>query len=208
MLLEPLWTNSALWIRPRGRALVQYRAAVHWSPWTSDAEPGDPNDQGLIADESRRRADDEAAAERVDVEWAATSWVSLLSPSSGALSVRMLDGSAVSGWCTDTGRGWALLDIGGREVMLNLEQVLTVSGARSPTPAAGPVQRGMGWVLRRWARHRSPIVVQLVNGDQVRGVVQEVLADAVVVVAELEPPQRIIIPLSSVVLISADAITL
>ena len=191
-----------------GRAGVKYRAAVSSSPWTSDAEPGDPNDQGLIAAESRRRADDEAAAERVEVEWAATTWVSLLHPASDPVSVRMLDGSTVSGWCTDTGRGWALLDIGGREVMLNLEHVLTVSGATSPSPAAGSVQRGMGWVLRRWGRHRSEIVVQLTNGDQVRGVVHEVLADAVVVATELEPPQRIIIPTSSVVLTSTDAIAL
>ena len=187
---------------------VQYRAAVPESPWTADAEPGDPTDQGLVAAESRRRSDDEAAAERVEVEWAATSWASLLNPSGDTMTIRMLDGSSVSGRCTDAGRGWALLDCDGRDVMLSLDHVVTVGGATSSTPGVGSVQRGMGWVLRRWARHRSTIVVHLVNGDRVRGTVQEVLADAVAVVAELEPPQRIVIPMSSVVLASSDSIAL
>jgi len=181
--------------------------AVPPSTLTSDAEPGDPTDESLIAAESRRRAEDEAAAERVEVEWAATSWTSLLTPSSEVvITARMLDGSTVTGKCTDGGRGWVLLEVDGREVMLNSGQVLTLSGATSPAPAGGSVQRGMGSVLRRWARHRSAIVVHLVNGDRVRGTVQEVLSDAVVVAAELEPPQRMVIPMSSVVLTSTDSI--
>ena len=191
-----------------GRAGVQYRAAVPTPPHVSDAEPGDPTDLGLIAAESRRLADDEAAVERVEVEWAATSWTSLLTPSSDPMTVRMVDGSVVSGRCIDAGRGWALLELDGREVMLNLAHVLTVSGATSPAPAVRSVQRGMGSVLRRWARHRSTIVVQFVNGDRVRGTVHEVLADAVAVVTELEPPQRTVIPMSSVVLMSSDTIAL
>jgi len=151
-----------------------------------------------------RVAEDEAASERVEVEWAATSWTSLLSSSGGPIELSMVDGSRVSGQLTDTGDSWGLIVSGDQFVLVGLQHVASIAGASSVVPRPGLSSRGVGWVFRRWARMRSGVSVRLVSGDRLHGTVGQVLADAVQLVVDLESPRRVIIPTAAIVCASGD----
>ena len=174
------------------------------APHIAADEPGDPSDTALVAYANERVADDEAATERVEVEWAATSWTSLLSSSGGPLELSMVDGSRVAGRLVDTGDSWGLMAAGDQFVLVRLQHVASVRGAISVVPRAGRSSRGVGWVFRRWARMRSALSVQLVSGDRLHGTIGQVLADAVQLVVDLESPRRVLIPTPAIVCASGD----
>ena len=180
-----------------------YRAEV--TVWGSSNEPGDPSDAGLIADAAAREAEDDAAAERVEVEWAATSWRSLLGHSPSQVELSLIDGSRILGELTDGGQDWSLIRDRNRHVLVGLDHVVTVAGVGDVLPV-GSTRRGMGWVLRRWARMRATISVQLVSGVHLHGTVGEVLRDAVVLVLDLDPPRRLLIPTKAIVCAAGDPI--
>jgi hypothetical protein len=184
------------------KAVDGYGSGV--APQTAANEPGDPSDTPLVAYANERVADDEAATERVEVEWAATSWTSLLSSSGGPLELSMVDGSRVSGPLVDTGDSWGLVAVGDQFVLVRLQHVTSEAGATSVVPRAGRSSRGVGWVFRRWARMRSAVSVQLVSADRLHGTVGQVLADAVQLVVDQESPRRVLIPTAAIVCASGD----
>jgi hypothetical protein len=185
-----------------GTARLGYGSAVD----RSEGERGDHSDRHLMSREGERTWDDQAAAERVEVEWAATSWRALVAGSVGDwVDVTLTTGSTVAGRCVDHGRGWCLIDGGGRYTLVLLDQVVMISGVGRVDPERR-VQRGAGAVLRRWARMRDQISVELVDGRRVEGRLSEVMSDAVCVVRETESARRVVIPLTAVVAMNGSAI--
>jgi hypothetical protein len=169
-------------------------------------EPGDPSDEVLVAADRQRRADDEAVFERAELEWATTRWPALLPATAGPVELLLRDSSRVAGECVDVGHGWCLLAEGGRWHLVSLDQVVTLVGAQGAAPLPGQARRGMGWALRRWTRMHASVSVRLVTGERLGGLIAEVLADAVVLLVELEPRQRVVIPLAAMVSVSGDPI--
>jgi hypothetical protein len=82
------------------------------------------------------------------------------------------------------GAGWAVLDAGGVDVLLNATAIVSVAGLAATgaqsLPDVGVDSRlGLGFVLRGLARDRSPIVVRLRDGTALGGTLERVGADAV-----------------------------
>lgn len=99
------------------------------------------------------------------------------------LSVGCLGGARISGVAARVGPDWLLLDDrDGREIVLALASVSSVSGlGRATTPAgsAGPVgaRLGLRSVLRGIGRDRSLVSLQLVDGSRLDGTIDRVGAD-------------------------------
>jgi hypothetical protein len=166
-----------------------YRAGV--TTWDPDGgvsgERADPDEREAVVRDQRRRDDDEQVVERREVEWAATSWHDLVVGSvSREVSLRTVTGSEVVGVVADVGDGWCQVDRPGRTAVVLLDRVagLRADLRVSPGPA---VQPRLGSVLRRWARFREPVSVELVDAESVTGLVSHVLADALTVVAPTGP---------------------
>jgi hypothetical protein len=150
--------------------------------WPIDGERADPGDpfarQGL-----ERHEDDEATTERLEVEWAATSWHSLLLGARGhPVALTVSTGGAVEGMVSDVGDSWCLVDVGGGSVVVVLAHVVSMQAAPRAVPPR-TLEPTLGSVMRRWARMRSPVSLQLSDGRVVAGQVRHVLADAVTVAA-------------------------
>jgi hypothetical protein len=159
-----------------------------------------------VSDGVERRWLDQAAAERREVEWAATSWGALVAGARGDLvEVALTTGATVTGRLIDSGRGWCLIDSGTRYTVVLLDQVVTFDAAARVLPEAS-IQRGVGAVLRRWARMREQINVELTNGNRLMGTISEVMSDAVCVITETEARRRVVIPLHAVVAVSGSTI--
>ncbi|MFL6181113.1 MAG: hypothetical protein ACJ73J_02290 [Actinomycetes bacterium] len=174
--------------------------------WGQAEDRADRSDERLVSHGVERRWVDQAAAERREVEWAATSWGALVAGATGDLvEVALSTDSTVAGRLIDSGRGWCLIDSGTRYTLVLLDQVTTFVAAARVLPEAS-IQRGVGAVLRRWARMREQITVELTNGNRIAGSVTEVMSDAVCVVTETESPRRVVIPLRSVVAVSGSMI--
>lgn len=175
-------------------------------PWGSADDRADRSDEPLVSDGVERQWIDQAAAERREVEWAATSWGALVAGARGDLvEVAMTTESIVTGRLIDSGRGWCLIDSGTRYTVVLLDQVVAFIAAARVLPEA-PLQRGVGAVLRRWARMRERITVEMANGNRISGIVSEVMSDAVCVIRETESPRRVVIPLRAVVAVSGSMI--
>jgi hypothetical protein len=143
----------------------------------------------------RRLADDEAVAERREVELATTSWHSLLAGAQGEeIALATVTGSEVAGRVLDQGAGWCLLGVGGWTVVV-LEHVVWMKGVVRAAPPQ-VVRRGLGSLVRRWARARQQITVELVDGRIVDGRVGLVLSDALTLVT---PAGQTTIPFSALV---------
>lgn len=101
----------------------------------------------------------------------------------GPLVLTVQGVGAVRGGLLDTGVDWLLLEEdGGREVLVPLRAVLTLTGLgqRSEAPgSAGEVasRLDLRWALRGLARSRSPVVVVLLDGSSVFGTLDRVGAD-------------------------------
>lgn len=98
------------------------------------------------------------------------------------LTLRCRGAGDVRGRLTEVGSGWALVtEAGGREVLVAVPAVLTVSGLQRGTavPVAGEVARRLDlrWALRGLARDRSPVQVLLDDGAALTGTVDRVGAD-------------------------------
>lgn len=146
----------------------------------------------------RRREDDDAAAERRDVEWAATPWHSLVVGSCGhEVELTLTTGSVVAGEVTDVGGSWCLVATGGSAVAVILEHVTSMRAPLRTTPP-GRIQRPLGSVLRRWARMRGDVSLELADGTVCRGKVRHVLSDAVLVASDHDPVGRVI-PLTALI---------
>ncbi|WP_369253464.1 hypothetical protein [Geodermatophilus amargosae] len=103
----------------------------------------------------------------------------------GRVSLRCRGAGEVAGVLTDTGPDWALLDDGsGRDVLIALSAVLTVSGLVRTTVPAGPPSTvraalDLRRALRGLARDRSAVTVVLDDGGVLTGTVDRVGADFV-----------------------------
>lgn len=192
-----------------GQGDCGYRSAVEpWETqqsWGSAEDRADRSDEPLVSDGVERRWIDQAAAERREVEWAATSWGALVAGAKGdVVEVALTTDSRVTGALIDSGRGWCLIDSGTRHTVVLLDHVVTFVAPARVLPEA-PLQRGVGAVLRRWARMRERITVELANGNRISGIVTDVMSDAVCVVRETAP-RRVVLPLRAVVAVSGSKI--
>jgi hypothetical protein len=153
----------------------------------------------LVCSGGPRRADDAAAAERLDVERAATPWQSVLAASIGShLDISMRTGSVVAGRCIDVGRRWCLIDTGTTHTLVMAEHVVSLAGAQGVAPQS-LVELGVGAVLRRWARLALPVSLEVTNAERFQGAVTEVLSDAVTIATETEPVRRLLVPVNGIV---------
>lgn len=176
--------------------------------WGTEGERADDDEHEALERDRRRREDDDAAAERRDVEWATTSWHSLVAGSLGHdVHVTTSTGSAVLGRLVDHGEGWCRLDVtpGSSSVVVLLAHVVSLR-ARPRVAPPRAIQRPPGSVLRRWARMREPVSVELVDGSVVTSRVGHVLSDAMTLVAAPDPAAadggftgQVTVPLSAVV---------
>lgn len=109
--------------------------------------------------------------------------VDRLAPAVGtSIVARSRGGVRFAGTVRQVGPDWVLLDEGqGREVVLSLDNVVSVTGVgRSTSPPPGPQPRlGFARVLRGLARDRSPIRVHLVDGSVLDGTIDRVGRDFV-----------------------------
>jgi hypothetical protein len=162
----------------------------------------------LVFYEAARREDDAASAERLEVERAATSWHSLLAGSVGSpIDLVMCTGSAVAGQCVDVGRMWCLVDCETTHALVMVDQVVSLTGAHR-VGSRSVAEPGAGSVLRRWARLGMPVSVELVTAERVRGVVAEVLSDALAIATDTEPSRRVMVPLTAVVTVRGPRLEL
>ena len=179
---------------------------AHQRAGGSAEDRADRSDELLVSDGVERRWVDQAAAERREVEWAATSWGALVAGARGDLvEVALTTDSMVTGRLIDSGRGWCLIDSGTRYTLVLLDYVVTFNAAARVLPEPS-IQRGVGAVLRRWARLREQITVELTSGNRISGNIREVMSDAVCVVTETEARRRVVIPLRAVVAVSGSTI--
>jgi len=142
---------------------------------------GERADGGDVSAEHGRRRleDDEAVSERQGVEWAATSWQSLVVGACGHdVELTLSTGSVVTGPVVDVGSSWCLVEMGAGSVAVLLGQVVSMRATLRAT-AARTVQRTLGSVLRRWARMRAEVSLEVVDGRVIRGRLRHVLSDAV-----------------------------
>ena len=99
------------------------------------------------------------------------------------VSVRVLGTGAVEGVLVEAGSQWLLLaEDGGREALLPLPAVLSLSGlgARTAVPGGQVFARlGLAAALRAIARDRAGVSVGLVDGSVLTGTVDRVGADFV-----------------------------
>ena len=99
------------------------------------------------------------------------------------VSVRTAGTGVVQGVLLDVGSEWLLLaEDGGREALLPLPAVLSLSGLGLPTAVpGGPVftRLGLAAALRAIARDRAAVSVGLVDGSVLTGTVDRVGADFV-----------------------------
>ncbi|MDT4937206.1 MAG: hypothetical protein QOG80_877 [Pseudonocardiales bacterium] len=97
--------------------------------------------------------------------------------------IRCRAGVSLTGRLAHVGVDWALIDDGGgREAIVPIGAVIAVSGlgrhARSAAPARSVAERlGLRHALRGVARDRSPVRVNLIDGDAVAGTVDRVGSD-------------------------------
>lgn len=127
----------------------------------------------------QRRLDDDAAAERREVEWSATAWHSLVVGACGhEIELTTSTGTVVAGSVVDVGSRWCLVDTGGGSVAVSLDHIVSMQAPLRATPPR-PIQRTLGSVLRRWARMRAELSLELVDARMRVGRVRQVLADAV-----------------------------
>lgn len=112
--------------------------------------------------------------------------VDRLGPALGtSIGVRSRGDVRVAGTVRQLGPDWVLLDEGqGREVVLSLDNVVSVTGVGRPSaaPPSGPTPQlrlGFARVLRGLARDRSPVRVHLVDASVVDGTIDRVGRDFV-----------------------------
>ena len=169
-----------------------------------DGERADPVDR-LVDLERQRREDDEATAERLEVEWATTSWYSLVAGACGDTAEFTLStGAVVEGTVIDVGDSWCLVDVTSGSVAVALEHVLSMRADRRASPPR-TVRPTIGSVLRRWARMRAEVSFELSGGRVVVGRVRNVLADAVTVAAS--PTTVRVFPFSGLVTVRGPRLT-
>jgi hypothetical protein len=167
------------------------------------AERGDPTDAALIWADQERRADDAAVGERIEVEWAVTSWSTLVAGARGQqVDAVTSDGVRHSGHLSASGDRWAVLTTASDDRLLLLDRVISMAGL-GPAASPSPATRGVGSVLRRLAQLDAAVTVHLVDGSLARGRIVTVLADAFAVLTE-DAPRRLVIPLGGVVWMSSD----
>jgi hypothetical protein len=96
-----------------------------------------------------------------------------------------LDGAgSLAATVLQVGAGWALLDAGGIEVLLNAVAIVSIAGlgaaGAEPLPPDSIESRlGLGYVLRGLARDRTRVVATLRDGSTLTGTIDRVGADAV-----------------------------
>lgn len=165
------------------------------------SERGDPDERSWLAVAADRRAADAEVGERLEVERATTPWCARLAPCRGhELALRTVDGTTHAGLLVDVGDGWALLEAAGRARLVMLGEVVSVVSDEAGSPGAPPrILRGTGSVYRRWGRLRAPTTLALRDGTRVRGVIVEVLHDALTVRPEEGPDALVLLPFSGVV---------
>lgn len=123
-------------------------------------------------------------ADRTRREAARLALVDRLRGAAGArVTVRVDGAGALEGTLTEVGRQWVLLgEASGLEVLVPIAAVLSVSGLRSRTAAAGSAGQvfdrlGLGSALRAIARDRASVALVLRDGSTLAGTVDRVGAD-------------------------------
>ena len=168
-------------------------------------EPGDPNDEALVTSGLERLAEDEATAERVEVELAATPWAAYLGGVAGLVELSTADQATLRGRVQDAGDGWCVLRTPeGRHWLVMTGHVVTAAASQLRATPVPVVQRGPGFVLRRWARSRIPVCCFLVNGQSYQGIISAVLSDAVVLTVGSD--RRVLLPLTALTRVLGESL--
>jgi hypothetical protein len=124
-------------------------------------------------------------AERARAEFSRIDLLDRLRAATGRSVTISVDGAGtLVATVGQVGAGWALLEAGGVEILLNAAAIVSVAGLSNGGAQALPSHSvesrlGLGFVLRGLARDRSRIIAQLRDGDALGGSVDRVGADAV-----------------------------
>lgn len=124
--------------------------------------------EGQLAAGERRELDDEVA-ERTRRERALVTLPARLGAAVGSpVRVDLVGGARVEGRISDLGEDWLLVaGSSGRELLVPLAGVATVSVGPSPVPGTRPLgarRFGLGYALRALSRDRATVAVTLVGG--------------------------------------------
>lgn len=137
-------------------------------------------------DAARRAEDDARIADLAELEMGRTHLADRVRACrGGVLTVRLSDGSEVSGPVLDAAPGWVLLGVGERRCVVPMTAVVVAWPLGSVAPQAGTVERrlGLSHVLRAIAREGATVRVR-VAGTALRGRVVRVGADHLDVATE------------------------
>lgn len=137
--------------------------------------------EGQLAAEERRELDSEVA-ERTRRERALVDLTARLLAGVGTeVSLRVEGGRSLTGTLSDVGDGWLLLGDGGRERLLPLHAVVTLTGLPPHADPGRTARRfGLGHALRVLARDRATVAVALAGGTSLVGTVDVVGSDHLV----------------------------
>jgi hypothetical protein len=155
-----------------------YRGPMRWEALFDDLER-----QFLHA---ARLAEDEEVADLAEAEQAQVSLADRLRARHGReVTLRLRDGSDVSGTVVDAAVQWLLVADAGRRVLVPTAAVAAVRSLGAAAPEAPVVERRLRLthVLRAVAREQSEVVVRTTAGDY-RGRLTRVAADHVDVATE------------------------
>jgi hypothetical protein len=128
---------------------------------------------------------DAEIAERARIELSRIGLLDRLRAATGRPVTITVDGvGALVATVSQVGDGWALLESGGVEVLLNAAAIVSVAGLSAAGARASPSPEidsrlGLGFVLRGLARDRARIIAQLRDGSALGGTLHRVGADAV-----------------------------
>lgn len=135
--------------------------------------------EGQLAAEERRELDSEVA-ERTRRERALVDLGGRLAAVAETVTVTLEGGRRLAGTVQDLGADWVLLraEVGGRDVLLPLAAVVSLTGLRNQSATARTARRfGLGYALRALSRDRATVAVALRGAPAVIGTIDAVGAD-------------------------------
>ena len=128
---------------------------------------------------------DAEVADRTRAEWIRIGLLDRLRAATGRQVTVSLDGAgSLAATVLQVGAGWALLDAGGIEVLINAVSIVSIAGlgatgAEPLLPNSIESRLGLGYVLRGLSRDRTRVVATLRDGSTLTGTIDRVGADAV-----------------------------
>lgn len=155
----------------RVRPVAGYPRPVRWESLFADL-------QGQL-DAARHAEDDARIADLAELEMGRTALADRIRARQGGyVSVRLLDGSEVTGTLADAAPHWLLLRSGERRCVVPLDAVVAAWPLGPVAPEAGAVESRLGipHVLRAIAREGATVRIRAVGAD-LRGRIVRVGAD-------------------------------